>query len=144
MRFEGKERHDLKHGICEEELAIGSIVLLHNTRHKKDMPRKLSFKWLESFKIFDAVKDKGTYILKELDRSRLAGTFAGERLVRFHSYKQLHLDHAPDLNLEERPTLDDFLTSNSDSNLSDAPDNFFGFRTISLFFFFLPMYLSDY
>ncbi len=44
MRLEGKEQHDLKHGIHEEELAIGSIVLLHDTRREKDMSRQLSFK----------------------------------------------------------------------------------------------------
>ncbi len=37
MRLEGKERHDLKHGIRNEKLAVGSIVLLHNTRREKDM-----------------------------------------------------------------------------------------------------------
>ena len=125
MRLEGKEQHDLKHGIREEELAVGSIVLLHDTRRKKDMSRKLSFKWLGPYRIFDAVKDKGTYMLKELGRSRLVGTFAGDRLKRFHSRQQLHLDHAPELDLEERPTLDDFLVGDSDSDLSDVPDDFF-------------------
>ena len=46
IRLKGKERHDLKYGIREEELAIGSIVLLNDTRRKKDMSRKLFFKWL--------------------------------------------------------------------------------------------------
>ena len=85
MCLEGKEQHDLKHGIREKELAVGSIVLLHDTRRKKDMSRKLSFKWLGPYRIIDAVKDKGTYMLEELDESRLAGTFAGDRLKRFHS-----------------------------------------------------------
>ena len=62
MRLEGKERHDKKHGICNEELAIGSIVLLHNTRREKDISQKLAFKWLGPYRIRDAVKEKGTYL----------------------------------------------------------------------------------
>lgn len=37
MRLEGKERHDEKHGIRNEELAIESVVLLHDTRREKDV-----------------------------------------------------------------------------------------------------------
>lgn len=124
MRLEGKERHDLKHGIREEELAVGSIVLLHDTRREKDMSRKLSFKWLGPYRICDAVKDKGTYVLEELDGSRLAGTFAGDRFKKFHPRQRLQLDHAPDLDREEIPTLDNFLAGDSDSDLSDALDDF--------------------
>ena len=72
MRLEGKERRDKKQGIRNEELAIGSIVLLHDTRHEKDMPQNLEFKWLGPYRIGDAVKEKGTYLLEELDRSRLS------------------------------------------------------------------------
>ena len=39
MRIEGKEQHDLKHGIREKELAVRSIVLLHDTRRKKDFSK---------------------------------------------------------------------------------------------------------
>ena len=124
IRFEGKERHDLKHGIREEELAVGSIVLLHDTRREKDMSRKISFKWLGPYRICNAVKDKGTYMLEELDGSRLAGTFAGDKLKKFHPRQQLQLDHVPDLDLEERPNLDEFLAGDSDSDLSEAPDDF--------------------
>ena len=124
MRLEGKERHDLKHDIREKELAIGSIVLLHDTRREKDMSRKLSFKWLGPYRICDAVKDKGTYMLEELDGSRLAGTFAGDRLKKFHPRQRLQLDHAPNLDHEEIPTLSNFLAGDSDSELSEAPDDF--------------------
>ena len=63
-------------------------------------------------------------MLEELNGSRLAGTFAGDRLKKFHPRQRLHLDHDPDLDLEERPTLDDFLASDSDSDLSEAPNSF--------------------
>lgn len=41
---EEKERHDEKYCIWQEELVLGSIVLLHDTRRKKDMSQKLAFK----------------------------------------------------------------------------------------------------
>ena len=42
------------------------------------MSQNLAFKWLGPYRILDAVKEKGTYLLKELDGSRMAGTFAGD------------------------------------------------------------------
>ena len=89
------------------------------------MSCKLSFKWLGPYQICNAVKDKGTYILKELNRLRLAGIFAGNRLKKFHPRQQLQLDHAPNLDHEKIPILDDFLAGDSDSELSDTFDNYF-------------------
>ena len=93
MRLEGKERDNEKHGIRDEELAIGSIVLLHDTRRKKDMSQKLAFKWLGPYRIYNAVGEKGTYMLEEPNGSRLAGTFTGDRLKKFHPRQRLYLDH---------------------------------------------------
>lgn len=104
MRLEGKERHDEKHGIRNEELAIESVVLLHDTRREKDMSRKLAFKWLGPYRIYNSVKEKGTYMLEELGGSRLAGTFAGDRLKKFHPRQRLRLDYAPNLDQEVVPT----------------------------------------
>lgn len=69
------------------------------------------------------MKDKGTYLLEELDGSRLAGTFAGDRLKKFHLWQRLHLDHASDLDLEDLPNLDGFLLNNGNSNLFDVHDD---------------------
>ena len=122
MRLEGKERHNEKHGI-QEELNMGSIVLLHNTQRKKDMLQKLAFKWLSPYRIYNVVEGKGTYMLEELDRSHLAGTFAGDRLKKFHPRQRLRLDGTPNLDQEMVPTLEDFLAIN-DSDFSDVPDIF--------------------
>ncbi len=73
------------------------------------------------------VKDKGTYMLEELDGSRLADTFAGDRVKKFYLCQRLKLDHTPNLDNEEIPTLDDFL-ADSDSELSDAPNDLSAFR----------------
>ncbi len=48
------------------------------------MSRKLAFKWLGPYRISNAVKDKDTYMLEELDGLQLASTFAGDRLKKFH------------------------------------------------------------
>lgn len=125
MRLKAKERHDEKHGICDEELAIGSIILLHDTRRKKDISRKLSFKWLGLYRIWNAVKDKEMYMLEELDGSQLADTFAGDRLKKFHPYQRLQPDHIPNLDHKEVLTFDQFLAGDSDSELSDTPDDYF-------------------
>ncbi len=124
IRLEGKERHDLKHRIRIEELAVRSIVLLYDTRREKDISRKLAFKWLGLYRISDVVRDKGTYMLEELNGSRLAGIFAGGRLKKFHLRQRLQLDHVPDQSDEEIPTLEEFLAGDSDSDLSDAPPDF--------------------
>ena len=125
MRLEGKECHDEKYDIRHKELAANDVVLLHDTRREKDMSHKLAFKWLGPYRICNSVKDKGTYMLEELDGSRLAGTFAGDRLKKFHPRQRLQLDNAPDLGEEEIPTLDNFLAGDDDSDLSDAPPDDF-------------------
>lgn len=122
MRLEGKERHNEKHGI-REKLAMDSIVLLHDTRREKDMSQKQAFKWLGLYRIYNAVEGKGTYMLEKLDGSRLAGTFAGDRLKKFHPRQRLRLNHTPDLNQQVVPTLEDFLAADDD-NLSKIPDDF--------------------
>lgn len=62
-------------------------------------------------------------MLEELDGSHLAGTFAGDRLKKFHPRQRLHLDHTPDLDVAELPNLDDFLYSKGDSDLFHIPDD---------------------
>ncbi len=132
--LERKEWHDLKHGIRKKELAVGSIVLLYDTRREKSMSRKLAFTWLSPYQIFDEVRDKGMYILEKLDGSQLAGIFAGDRLKEVHLQQRLQLDHVLDQSDKEIPTLEEFFADDSDSNFSDAPhdcsdtaDNFFDY-----------------
>lgn len=62
-------------------------------------------------------------MLEELGGSRLAGTFAGDRLKKCHPRQQFRLDYASNLDQEVVPTLEDFLTTNDD-DLSDVPDDF--------------------
>lgn len=96
------------------------VVLLYDTERKKDMSWKVSLRWLRPYKICNAVKDKGTYLLEELDGSYLAGTFSDNKLKKFHPWQRLHLDHAFDLDLENLLNLDDFFLNNGNSDLSDV------------------------
>lgn len=44
MHLEGKEWYNLKYNICDKKLAIESIIILYDTRCKKDIFCKISFK----------------------------------------------------------------------------------------------------
>lgn len=84
MRLEGKEQQDLKHGISEEEQVIGSILLLYDTQCKKNILRKLVFKWLGLYQISNAVKEKDIYMFEEFKGLQLACIFAGDKLKKFY------------------------------------------------------------
>ena len=45
--------------------------------------RKLSYRWLGPFRVSQADQVKGTYLLEELDGTRMRGTYAGSRLKKF-------------------------------------------------------------
>ena len=60
-------------------------------------------------------------MLEELDGLRLAGTFAGDRLKKFHPRQRLQQDHVPDLEYKEISTLDNFLAGDDNSDVSNAP-----------------------
>lgn len=107
------------------------MMLLYNTRRKKNMSQKLAFKWLGPYRIYNAVERKKTYMLKELNGSHLASIFAGNRLKKFHSQQQLCLNSTLELDQEVMPTLEDFLATD-DSNLSDVLDNFANHQIIEL------------
>lgn len=50
-------------------------------------------------------------MLEGLDGSRLAGTFAGDRLKKFHPRRRLRLDRTADCDQEVLPTLEGFLAT---------------------------------
>lgn len=71
------------------------------------------------------MKDKGTYMLKKLNRLRLSGIVANDKLKRFHPQQRLQLDYAPNLDYEELSNLDNFFLSNGNNKLFDIPNNIF-------------------
>jgi hypothetical protein len=85
-REQGKENFDAAHVLHTEPFEVGDLVLLHNTMREGDMTReqKMRFRWLGPYRISEAVPEKGTYALEELDCAKLGGTIAGNRLKKFH------------------------------------------------------------
>ena len=86
LREQGKELFDDAHSTRDKEIRQGDMVLLHDTQHEKDKSsrRKLNYKWKGPYRVIEAIADKGTYLLSELDGAGLNGTFAGNRLKKFH------------------------------------------------------------
>ena len=84
-RAEGKEAFDGTHQLRTTEIKVGDIVLRHNIKPEIDMSvaSKLVHRWLGPYRVQEAVPDKGTYKLKELDGTPLSGTYAGNRLKAF-------------------------------------------------------------
>lgn len=51
------------------------------------------------------------------------GTFAGNRLKKFHSKPEFPLDRSPNLDQKEVPNLENFLANNKDVDFFDLPDD---------------------
>ena len=82
-----KEYWDEAHSATARDYEVGDIVVVYNSRFESDfsLKRKLAFWWLGPYKIREAHKEKGTYILEELDGTLMDGTYAGRRLKIWHS-----------------------------------------------------------
>jgi hypothetical protein len=83
-RERGKEVFDDAHVIRPTgHLAIGNLVLLHDTKLDNDLSAKLQYRWLGPYRIFGASQSIGTFVLTELDGTLRAGTVPGSRLKKF-------------------------------------------------------------
>jgi hypothetical protein len=91
MRKQGKEYFDSEHSVADKEINKDDLVLLHDTQHENDRStnRKLKYRWRGPFRVKEVNQDKGTYLLQELDGTDLAGTFAGNRIKKFHQRQSL-------------------------------------------------------
>lgn len=84
-RLQGKDTFDESHKVRpEDDLSEGDMILLHDTKLDNQHSAKLSFRWTGPYRIAEAINEKGTYKLSELDGTLLAGTYAGNRLKKFH------------------------------------------------------------
>jgi len=66
------------------QIEVGDLVLLYNSILDKQWSQKLSNKWLGPYRIRQITQDRGTYLLEELDGTKLEGIYAGDRVKRFH------------------------------------------------------------
>ena len=83
-RLKNKAHFDKRRRKRAIPLKEGDMVLLHNTVLEKQWSKKLDNHWLGPYIIREARLDLGTYLLNELDGTRLQGTYAGDRLKRFY------------------------------------------------------------
>ena len=84
-RLANKAYFDQTKNLRSEQLRIGDLVLVHDTRHAKDRSRsrKLEFSWFGPYRIREVVPNSSHYYLDELDGTQLMRSFAGNRLKRF-------------------------------------------------------------
>ena len=69
--MKNKARFDKDHRRRKEVLKVGDLVLLHNTVLDKQWSKKLDNCWLGPYLIREARLDLGTYLLSELDGTKL-------------------------------------------------------------------------
>lgn len=70
------------------------------------MSYRLSFKCLQPYKIYDAIKDKGKYILEKLDKTHLSSIFIVDKIKIFHPWWWFYLNYTFNLENKELPNLD--------------------------------------
>jgi len=77
-----------------QQLHIGDLVLVHDTRHANDRSRsrKLGFPWFGPYRIREIAPNSMHYYLDELDGTQLKRSFAGNHLKR--SFSRSVLDNA--------------------------------------------------
>jgi len=80
----------------QQQLQIGDLVLLHNTRKQQTRSRahKLDDNWHGPYRIHEIAENSTFYRLKELDGTHLAASFAGNRLKKFFSREALDEERA--------------------------------------------------
>ena len=77
-RIERKEAFDNSRHIRAEKIEVNNVVLKYNAKKKLDRSTicKLLYKWLRLYQVRTADTGKGTYELKEFDRTPLLGTYS--------------------------------------------------------------------
>ena len=63
--------------------------------------RKLSYKWLGPYRVQKAIPNKGTYILEEFDKTKLASTYSGNRLKKFVQKSRFYMPVATDADQDD-------------------------------------------
>ena len=63
------------------------MIFLHDIQHEKNKNslKKLHYKWKNFYRIIEAIVNKNTYFLNELNGADLKDTFADNRFKKFHS-----------------------------------------------------------
>jgi hypothetical protein len=87
IREKNKEYFNATYTVRDEStINVRDLVLLHNTKRSKDIriTTKISFVWLELYRVLTANYLKGYYTLEDLNSSEIRGTVLGVRLKLYH------------------------------------------------------------
>src|SRR5271154_5254608 len=90
-RLGNKADFDFMKRLRSTELQVGDLVLLHNTKLQHSHSDKLEDKWRGPYRIREIPEGSTFYRLEELDGVPLAASFAGNRLKRFFTRRELDL-----------------------------------------------------
>jgi hypothetical protein len=117
-RIKGKESFNQSYQICQTKIKEEDLVLQHDSIAKINMSqvRKLSYKWLGLYKVQKAIPNKGTYFLKEFDRTELASTYSSNHLKKFVQRSRFYMPVATDADTNNNSSSDSS-TDNRDTEL---------------------------
>lgn len=83
-RLANKYHFDNQMSQRPNELSINDMILLHDTKLDKQWSGKLKPRWTGPYRIV-AIGNNGSYKLSELDGTLMNGTYAGNRIKKFHT-----------------------------------------------------------
>ena len=92
VRTEDKNFFDENHRIRTKNLRKINMIMLHDIRLNNQHFKKLTFRWLKSFRIFQAFSQKDIYIIAKLDETELKNTVSENRLKKFYSRKTVNFE----------------------------------------------------
>jgi len=86
MRIIGKDNFNSTYRFRNNEFKVGDIILIFDftTVINISVFKKFNYRWIRLYRIIKSDSFKEIYKVFELDGAVLRGTYAGNRLKRFH------------------------------------------------------------
>jgi hypothetical protein len=93
MRKQDKKYFDSKHFATNKDINKNDFVFLHDIQHEnhRSINRKLKYRWRESFRIKEVMRDKKIYLVQKLDEINLTEIFVENRIKKFHQRQILKI-----------------------------------------------------
>ena len=92
IKTEVKNFFDENHRIRTKNFRKIDMIMLHDIRLNNQHFEKLTFRWLKSFRIFQAFSQKDIYIIAKLDETELKNTVSENRLKKIYSRKTVNFE----------------------------------------------------
>ena len=84
-----KRYFDQAANLRAEDLQIGDLALVHETKIEQSHGAKLDARWRGPYRVTEIAQSLGTYRLSELDGAELAGWIDGSRLKKFFTRNEV-------------------------------------------------------